>query len=72
MNFDEWYAETYHPQFGKDHKEWERIAWNAAIAEAVKIINDNWICASGHPLEPSKWCDMHDINMTDKIRGLVK
>jgi len=38
MNFEEWYSETYDPNFGKEHKEWEKKAWDAAIKEAMKVI----------------------------------
>lgn len=40
MNFEEWYAKTYDPHFGKEHKEWERKAWDASKENVVSIIID--------------------------------
>jgi len=54
MNFEEWYKETYDPNFGQLHKEWEEKAWNAAIAEAVKILttHDSIIDTFGEEIFP--------------------
>ena len=36
--FEEWHSKTYHPDYGKEHREWEEKAWNAAIDEVNHIV----------------------------------
>ena len=59
MDFNEWHALTYHPDFGKEHREWEEKAWNAAIEQAVEIASNAY------------WGGEYKVT-GDKISGLIK
>jgi len=42
MTFEEWYSNAYSLKARMDNsenKEWEIAAWNAALDEAVKVVN---------------------------------
>ena len=63
MNFEEWYNETYDPNFGKEHKEWEEKAWKAAIKEAMIVLMSHGAITdtNGIPIFPEVACDLRKL-----------